>query len=1005
MTAGTNPRAYSTKRYNLDYGPLRRSVKGQVRDDEITRALYASSASVVEVWPSCVVEPKDAADVLAVVTFARERGVPITARGAGSGVAGQSLGQGIILDFSVHMNALLEINPQQGFARLQPGLVKDDFDAELKTYGMFWPPDPSSSPWCTIGAMVANNSGGAKSIRYGTTKDYLLELDVLLISGERLRLRPLEVLPEGRINFPEDASGPERRLAEKTLQLLRTNRTVIKAGKPESSRNAAGYNIFDVLHAPEKFGPTGEPARDYWSEQDIGGGEVGGMLDMPKLFCGSEGTLGLLLEARVRVLNLPKFQSGAELYFASNEKMAEGILKLNATSPTKLEVLDRSFIDVAAKSDPKLAAGIPDKLKSMLIVEYWTASEEAARDSVDSAIKAVTGKGGPAFSAKPAYSPEDLERAWTIRKVASPILSRVKGDLKPTRWIEDCAVPPWRLPQFIDGFKHICDKHGFSAALFGHGGEGNLHVNPFVNVKDSVHRERMRQAADELLDLIKGLKGTISGEHGDGIMRSPYLERQYGEAYAVMVRVKELFDPRYLLNPLTKIVHETRAITDFLRCGEDYARQSTGTSLDNPAILEEIEKCHGCGKCRTYCPLMRVGKDEKYSARAKANLLRAVIGGRIDASFLLDAEFKANMDLCISCEQCLVDCPTQVDIPGIAMAFREQYVERRGKGGLVADLMNKPDKLGKTGTAMAGVTNMLLKNRFLRGVAQTFTGLDERRKLPTMKKPQGVARLALLEVPPEVRALLPHEAVVFPGCFAEYYDPDGEKNTLIEILGALGVAVHAPALNCCGISKITQGDIRGARPELSENVEKLLGPVTRGAKVIFSAPSCMLAAKREWPRIVGTTAAKLVSEACIDAHELLHSVFKHEAMQKQLKQTDKKIAYHMPCHSRIMGVGASPLKLMDLLDGGKTVNLDAGCCGLSGTFGLKTDNYEMSMKIALPLYNKINMSKPQVVTSSCGVCQTQIRQGVETSSGEKVSSDSPEVKHPLRLLYDALPKR
>ncbi|MCC6151031.1 MAG: FAD-binding protein [Planctomycetes bacterium] len=999
--AATQP--YSARRYALDYAPLKRAVKGRVADDDLTRALYASSASIVEVWPSWVVEPKDAADVLAVVNFAREKGVPITARGAGSGVAGQSLGQGIILDFSVHMNALLEINPQQGFARVQPGIVKDDFDAELKTYDMFFPPDPSSSPWCTVGAMIANNSGGARSIRYGTTKDYLLELDVLTIEGERIKLRPLEVLPEGKLVFPADATPGEKRLAEKCLALLRDNRKTIKKGKPESPRNAAGYNVFDPLHKPDVFGPCGEPPRDYWSDDDIGGGDVGGILDMPKLFCGSEGTLGLLLEARIRILNLPKVQAGAELYFESNDKMAEGILALNATRPTKLEVLDRSFIDVAAKSDPKLAAGIPAKLKSMLIVEYWTNTEEDARKAVDGAIAAVKGKS--AFEAKPAYNPADLERAWTIRKVASPILSRVKGDLKPTRWIEDCAVPPWRLPQFIDGFKTICDRHGFSAALFGHGGEGNLHVNPFVNVKNAEHRERMRQAADEILELIQKLKGTISGEHGDGIMRSPYLAQQYGDVYPIMVKLKEMFDPRYLLNPLTKIVNEPREVTDFLRCGEDYARVATGTSIDSPAILEEIEKCHGCGKCRTYCPLMRVGKDEKYSARAKANLLRAVIGGRIDASFLVDQEFKDNMDLCISCEQCLVECPTQVDIPGIAMAFREQYVDRKGPGGIVADVMGKPDKIGKAGSKLAGVTNMLLKNRFLRGIAQQVTGLDERRKLPQMQQAQGVRKLAPLEVPPEVRAKLPHEAVVFPGCFAEYYDPDGEKNTLIEILGALGIAVHAPALNCCGISKITKGDSRGARNDLFENVDKLESYVERGAKVFFSAPSCMLAAKREWPKIVGGSAAQRVADACIDAHEFLLAVFSNESMRKQLKPLEKKVAYHMPCHSKVMGVGAAPMKLMDLIDGGKTVNLDAGCCGLSGTFGLMVDNYELSMKIAMPLYNKINRAKPDVVTSSCGVCQTQIKQGVQNYDGTKVNADSPDVVHPLRLLYEALPKR
>jgi Fe-S oxidoreductase len=470
----------------------------------------------------------------------------------------------------------------------------------------------------------------------------------------------------------------------------------------------------------------------------------------------------------------------------------------------------------------------------------------------------------------------------------------------------------------------------------------------------------------------------------------------YGEVYPVFVKVKELFDERYLLNPLNKVTRDNgRSITSFLRVGEDYARISTGTILDNPDIQDEIEKCHGCGKCRHYCPLMRVGKDEKFSARAKANLLRGVISGRLDAELLTDAEFKANLDLCISCEQCLVECPTQVDIPGIAVRFREQYAERKGNG-VVAGMLSKPDKMGRIGQAAAGVTNTMLKNRFLRGIAQKATGLDERRKLPQYRKAHGVRKLSALDVPPAVQEQLPREVVVFPGCFAEFYDPDGEKNTLIEILHALGVTVHAPELHCCGISRITQGDSRGASRELRENVDKLIKHVQRGAKVVFSAPSCMLAAKREWPRIVGTEAAQQVADACVDAHELLLSVFSNEAMQSHLTPLTRKVAWHLPCHSKVMGTGDKAKALIDLLNRQTTVNLNAGCCGLSGTFGLKTDNFEMSMKIGSTLFNRINREKPDVVTTSCGVCQTQIRQGVP--------EDGTEVVHPLRLLYEALPK-
>jgi FAD/FMN-containing dehydrogenase len=598
---------YSQKRYTVDFSRLRRLLKGSVRDDELSRALYASSASIVEVWPSCIVEPLDVDDVLKTLAFAREHHVPVTCRGAGSGVAGQSLGQGIILDFAVHQNRIIEVNPAQGWARVQPGVIKDDFDANLGEFGMFWPPDPSSSAWCTVGAMVSNNSGGAKSIRWGTSKDYLLELDVILASGERCKLRPLTIGPTGRIRFPEDASAAEIRLAEGALKIARDNADLLTRERPEATRSSSGYNLFELLHAPitadlQAFNPRVE------FDPGAGRGEVG-ILDMPRLFSGSEGTLGVLVEAKLRVLKLPKAIAGASLYFESNEKMAEGVVRLIETRPTKLEVLDRSFIDVAAKSDPRLGEGIPDRLQSMLIVEYWTDTPEQARKGVDAAIAACNGD-GPAFETRPAYDATELDKAWAVRKVASPILSRVKGDLKPTRWIEDCAVPPWKLPEFIRRFKEICEKHGFAATLFGHGGEGNLHVNPFANAKDAGHRERMRAAADEVFAMVKDLKGTISGEHGDGVMRSPYLKRMYGDVWPLFKEVRDLFDPARLLNPLNKVIDDdTRTITSFLRVGEDYARVQTGTVLDNPAVAEEIEKCQlpgsaGCILARESWPLL-----------------------------------------------------------------------------------------------------------------------------------------------------------------------------------------------------------------------------------------------------------------------------------------------------------------------------------------------------------------------------------------------------------------
>jgi FAD/FMN-containing dehydrogenase/Fe-S oxidoreductase len=1030
---------------------LAQQIRGELAWDPISRALYASSASIIEIWPTAVLTPRGEDDVIAALRFCARHRIPVTCRGAGSGVVGQSLGRGLILDFSVHMNRVIEVNSSPDgigpWAAFEPGVVKDDLDTLLARDGLFWPPDPSSSPWCTAGAMVANNSGGAKSVKYGTARDYLLELDCLDWTGERFKLRPVEIAPEGRLIFAPDASPTERRVALHAYRTLRDSRDTLRAHRPEATRCSSGYNVFQplALDSPLPGDPGFEtalaagtvPSRPKHCpipDRHADGFNLSGnpwILDMPRLFCGSEGSLGVLLRAKVRVVKLPQCVAGASWSFESDEQMSHAVVKLLANSrPAKLELLDRSFIDVAARAEPDLAAGIPANLKTLVVGEFFGDSPEDCARQADHAVALLRanetdGKFADtplAFAAAAAYDPRNLDKLWRIRKVASPILSRVKGDVKPTRWVEDLAVPPWKLPEFIAGIKAIFAEAGLPAALFGHAGEGNLHVNPRTNTKDPALRITMRAVADRAFAFTKSLNGVISGEHGDGTMRSPYLKRMFGPAWDVMREVKQEWDPLWLLNPLTKVMRdEDAAARDVLtdaRVGEGYSRHDTGTAaLNRPEVLEEIEKCHGCGKCRTYCPLMTLGKEEKYTARAKANMLRAVVAGRLDADlFLGDQSFRDNIDLCINCGQCLVECPTQVDIPGIAIAFREQFQSRAGGStgsngtagnshsasadGFLSGLLAKPDKLGRMATIAPALSNSLLNNRFIRGMAEKTLGLDSRRHLPEYRRELGLPELPALTIPPNLRAELaiPAEAVIFPGCWANYNDPDGEKNALIRILQALGIHVHAPKLACCGISKITQGQTAAAARDLEDNVALLAPFVARGCPVFFSAPSCLLASTHDLPRLVPTPEGKAVGAASTDAHAFLRRVFSHPSLRAQLRPLPadlKRAAYHQPCHSKVNNVGAEPMKLIELIPEESVENLNAGCCGLSGTFGMKTDNFDMSLKIGAKLFSRIEQAAPDVVFTPCGVCQTQIMQG------------APEAKvvHPLRLLYDALSNR
>ena len=991
---------------DLDWQELADQVSGELAWDSISRALYASSASIVEIWPTAVLTPKHADDVAAVLRFCSKHKVPLTCRGAGSGVVGQSLGRGLIVDFSVHMHRIESIHADEGWARVQPGVVKDDLDAELSQWGYFWPPDPSSSPWCTVGAMVANNSGGAKSVMYGTARDYLIELDLLNAQGEPFKLRPLALDDSGELVFPDDATAIERDLAQHTLNLIRDNREVLRQHAPETSRSSSGYNFFQLL--PLSAPIAGEAGVDQSFPRDLIRRSESGqfltgspwVLDMPRLFCGSEGTLGVLISAKVGVVPLPGAVAGASISFASDAKMAEGVVSLlKNTNPAKLELLERSFIDVAAQAEPELAAGIPDELKTMLIVEYFGDDAASCAQQVDEAIALVCeGDDAPAFAAEAAYDPSGLVKVWKIRKVASPILSRVKGDVKPVRWVEDLAVPPWKLPEFIAAFQAIVDKAGFPAALFGHAGEGNLHVNPRGNVKSAEDRQKMREVASEAFALVKRLGGVISGEHGDGTMRSPYLPEVFGDAWPLMEEVKRTWDPDWILNPLTKVIppeEGQRDIMSDLRLGEGYERHKTDTCLDDPRILEEIEKCHGCGKCRNYCPLMEVGKEEKYSARAKANLLRAVISGKLDADdFLTDEGFKANLDLCINCSQCLTDCPTQVDIPGMAIAFRDQYRKRKSGEGLLGDMLAKPDTIGKSASWLGGLANSMMNARWARGLAERAIGLDQRRVLPEYRKSEGLAGKARLKLPPGLT--LPKEVVLYPGCWAEYNDPDGEKNAAIEILHALGIQVKTPALRCCGISKITQGMRDEARADWDVNLSVLGRAVGAGAKILFSAPSCLLASKHDMPRLIESDEAKRVADAMLDIHDFLIEVFQYPEVRSQLRAMPrelKNLAYHQPCHSKVSSVGMKPMELVELIPEAGVEDLAAGCCGLSGTFGMKTSNFDLSMKIGQRVFDRVDELESDAVFTPCGVCQTQLRQG----------NPDTKVVHPLFLLYTALP--
>src|SRR3989454_1259237 len=498
---------------------------------------------------------------------------------------------------------------------------------------MQFAPDPASAPCCTLGGMLANNAGGSHTIRHGATRENTLSLRAALADGGIIDTTPLPLPGQGTW-----APGPQARLASGLLEIVTRHREVIERRSPRTRRNSSGYALREA---------------------------VNGSIDLAQVLVGSEGTLGLILDATLRIVPVPKSKATALALFDDLEKSGAAVVEILKFGPSAVELLDATFVQVIREADPATGATLPDGTEAILIVELDGDDPKEVLDRMARLGALLTGRMSLARDVRYSARPEDTARIWAVRKAASPILSRREGTRRNTRFIEDAAIRPDQMAEFVTRMRALLRKHNVQAAIFGHAGDCNLHCNPMLNQKDPRDLALMKAMAEEFTDLVIGMGGSLSGEHGDGRLRTPYLRRAYGPLVDAFEKVKRLFDPQGILNPGI-IVHDgSYGLTDDLRYGEGYRHSPTATSIDDAVWQKEIEKCHGCGACRNYCPVAVATQDEAATARAKANLLRAVISGRLDPGVLATDGFKSVMDLCVNCQLCHSECPTAIDIPGM----------------------------------------------------------------------------------------------------------------------------------------------------------------------------------------------------------------------------------------------------------------------------------------------------------------------------------------------------
>lgn len=928
---------------------LIKNIKGDIYFDELTRRIYAYSASICYLIPAAVIYPVDQEDVIQTIRITAEENIPVTARGAGSGVAGQNLGEGIILDFSKYMKRILHVDSVSKTVLVEPGVIRTRLLRNLLPKGLFFPPDPSSSDYATIGGMVANNSGGAHSLRYGTTKDYVKRLKLITSDAEEMIITNQGIAPS--------------KYKKQVEELLKDASAVLKKNKPMSFRNSSGYNLFDAL-------------------------SNNGEADLTKIFCGSEGTLGIFTEIEISLLDLPRYRNAVLLSYKDDMTAFSEVMSFLELNPSTVQALDDEFLRIICSDDPEKYSRFPRDTHFIFLVEFDGDDLEVLKTKT-----AELTRRSSAAEFIIVENSKELSWVWDIRRSAAAYLSRIPGN-KPTRWIEDAAVPVENLPVFVLNLRNLLQKYNTSAALFGHAGQGLLHFSPRLNRMDSGFPQLIEDLGREHMELAKQLNGVPSGEHGDGLLRTPYLRQFWGEVYPFFKETKKIFDPKFRLNPLSIVPVKEYRVKDFLRYYEGYGHQNSG-ALNS--LIDSIESCHGCGKCTDFCPVTRSVNGEIGSSRARINLLREIIAGHLREPFD-SPELLEYFHLCLHCKTCKLECPTGIDVAALLETyFEEKYIRKHAK--LADKLLSKPRLMLR----FASLTDRIFKPILSFKIIDKMTGLF------------GFSNLKHLSFDSLRRSEFPiresekgKQAVIFSGCTGDFFNSSEIRST-IKLLEIINFDAELVIGQCCGEPAFIRGFKSEGLAALTESITSLEIHIESETPVLFTSPSCLLSfleqsrhvAKEDVFRKIQNCFFDAVSffkdqilkprdGAQLDSNNEFNSCYYDQVSNEYFNKTDLRIAVQIPCHLKAIKKESSLIELVRMLTCKDIVRLETKCCGFGGSRGLEKRWADHAQSIGKDLADEIVLKKPDIIVSSCITCRMQIRSLI----GEKIMvSESADVFH------------
>ena len=968
---------------------LSASFKGELRCDPLTLAMYASDASIFQVSPLAVARPCDRDDVVVLTRYAAETGLPLIARGAGTGVAGGAIGEGVVVDFSRRMRSVEAIG--ESTIRVQPGIVRDQLNRILRPYGRYFPPDPSNTAITTVGGMLGVDAAGSHSVRVGSTRDHVQSIETVLADGTVVEFGNEPLAENGAPPAPPTdtpsaesaASGNGQPLAAKRsivgrlAALLAENSQVIRQNQPPLIRNSAGYYVRGLLS------PT--------------------HVNVPRLLVGSEGTLGLFTAATLETFPLPPHRAAVLLLFGDLESATRAVQEIADLEPSACDLMDRRLLSLAREADPRFEQLIAPAAEVALIVEQVGFSDEQCRERIAMTVRAVHARNLGAVVAYQAHRDDEVEFLWTLPGKVIPLLSRIKGHTRPTPIVEDIAVPPAALREFLVTAQKVFQSHEVTASLYSHAAAGQIHLRPFLPPPSPADGGKLESLAADLYAAVFAVGGTVSGEHGDGMSRSAFLRAEYGELYRVFQRIKEIFDPQNLLNP-GKIVGANEAIPrDQIRPLADSAVEVVPFQLrwNADALLKEAVGCNGCGMCKTQslearmCPFFRAEPREEASPRAKANVLRDYLTGRLDPHEWTAETMKDLSDLCFNCKQCQLECPSNVNIPQMMIEAKASQVAAHGMSR--ADwILSRAHSFGWLGSTASLAMNWAIGNGAARWCLKKLVGISSRRKLPLFARRSFMSsvRRDLLKTPRKNRSRRP--TVYFVGDYVNWHDPELGR-AFLAVLAHNDVSVHVPpGQTSSGMAMISAGDLEAARLVAERNVRELAELAREGSPIVCTEPSSALCLKYEYPMILNHPDVEVVASQVVDAGAYLEGLHRAGRLKTDFRPLDLDVAYHTPCHLKALQCGTPLADLLSLIPQLRLHRIEKGCSGMAGAYGLTERNFPTSIRIGWGLITRMRDPDLNLGATECSGCKFQMEQGTST----------PTV-HPLKLLayaYGLMPE-